>query len=76
MEVGWKRASFCVLGAVEDLLLWRNVKHSASVLGGISLVYFILEWTSYNLVSISANIVLLFVAVTFLWSNIASFANK
>ena len=49
---------------------------SGAVLGGVSVAYYLLEHSRYSLVSISANLLLLLVSATFLWANIASFANK
>jgi hypothetical protein len=62
--------------AVEDLLLWRNWQKSAAVVGVVTLLYIILEWSGISLVALTANLLLLAVVVSFLWNNIASFAGR
>jgi riboflavin kinase len=61
---------------VERLLLWRDPKQSGAVFGTATLGYLILEWSNWSLLSLVAYVLLLAVAVTFLWNNLASFTNR
>lgn len=61
---------YCVF-AVEDLLLWRDVKLSGAVVLGVTVVYFGLIWLKYSLVTLIANVLLLAVAIFFGWNNVA-----
>lgn len=61
---------------VEDLLLWRDPAKSGAVLAGISIVYFLLEWSNFNVITVGANLGLLAVSGAFLWSVIANFAHR
>ena len=61
---------------MEDLLLWRDPAKSGIVLAAISVAYFLLEWSNYNVITVLANLGLLAVSGAFLWSVIANFAHK
>lgn len=44
--------------AVEDLIMWRDIKKTGMVFGGITLVYLLFEWSGLSLMTIVANILL------------------
>ena len=57
---------------MEDLLLWRDVRKSAVVFVGITLLYILLEWSHLSLLRIVSHTLLAIVTVSFLWNNIAT----
>ena len=57
---------------MEDLLLWRDVRKSAIVFVGITLLYILLEWSHLSLLRIVSHTLLAIVTVSFLWNNIAT----
>lgn len=70
------RLSLPVDRKVEDLLLWRDPRKSGIVLGLTSALYFLLEWSHYNVVTLLANTGLIAVSAAFLWSVIANLTHK
>jgi len=56
------------LQAVEDLLLWRDVPKSASVLGAATVLYFLLEWSGVPLLTWLSNLALIAIASTTIWA--------
>jgi len=60
---------------VEDLLLWKDVPKSASVLGVATLLYFLLEWSGVPLLTWLSNLGLVAIAGTTLWAVGARVAN-
>ncbi|KAF7801276.1 reticulon-like protein B5 [Senna tora] len=75
---GRERPVHSVLGAGKpaDVLLWRNKKISASVLGGATAIWVFLELLEYNLLTLVCHIIILLVAFLFLWSNACMFIRK
>jgi len=71
-----QRVSLPVHNDLEDLLLWRDPRKTGAVFGGFTLVYLLLEWSNYSLLTLVANVLLAGVSVTFLWNNLAQFLNK
>jgi len=63
-------------GAVESILLWRDPRKSGAILGGATLAYLLLEWSSFSLLSVVANTLLIAVSAAFLWNNIANFTGR
>eukprot|EP01023_Acetabularia_acetabulum_P042467 TRINITY_DN419_c0_g1_i1.p3 TRINITY_DN419_c0_g1~~TRINITY_DN419_c0_g1_i1.p3 ORF type:complete len:240 (-),score=51.00 TRINITY_DN419_c0_g1_i1:598-1317(-) len=57
---------------VEDLLLWRDVKKSGAVLGGATVVYYLLALSGMNLVSIAAYLLLGVIAGAYLWTHVGN----
>ncbi|XP_020574950.1 reticulon-like protein B2 [Phalaenopsis equestris] len=63
-------------GKSADLFLWRNKKASAAVLGGATAIWVLFELMEYHLLTLVGHILILTLAILFLWSNAASFINK
>lgn len=61
---------------VEDLLLWRDVKLSGAVFGGITLTYFLLSIFKLNTLVLLANSLQVVVVASFLWNTIASVTHR
>jgi uncharacterized membrane-anchored protein YitT (DUF2179 family) len=59
-----------------DALLWRNKLISGGILGLATLLYFVLEHSGYTLLTIISNILLISIAVLFIWSNGAVFLKR
>ncbi|KAA8516108.1 hypothetical protein F0562_019287 [Nyssa sinensis] len=56
--------------------MWRNKKISAGVLGGATACWVLFELLEYHLLTLVGHILILSLAVLFLWSNAATFINK
>ncbi|KAL5581525.1 hypothetical protein UlMin_013967 [Ulmus minor] len=56
-------------GKSADVLLWRNKKISAGVLGGATAVWVVFEWLDYNFLNITSFILILGLLAQFIWSN-------
>ncbi|XVE64306.1 hypothetical protein DITRI_Ditri07aG0090500 [Diplodiscus trichospermus] len=67
-----------VLGAGKpaDVLLWRNKKTSGNVLGGATALWVLFEMLEYHLITLVCHILILSLAILFLWSNASNFINK
>ncbi|XP_044504408.1 reticulon-like protein B3 [Mangifera indica] len=63
-------------GKPADVLLWRNKKISAGVLGGATALWILFELLEYHLLTLVCHILILALAVLFLWSNASKFINK
>ncbi|KAI5647182.1 hypothetical protein M9H77_33187 [Catharanthus roseus] len=63
-------------GKPADVFLWRNKKISAAVLGGATAVWVLFELLEYHLLTLICHIMILVLAVLFLWSNATTFINK
>ncbi|XP_062156891.1 reticulon-like protein B5 [Alnus glutinosa] len=63
-------------GKPADVLLWRNKKISASVLGGATAIWVLFELIEYHLLTLACHVLILSLAVLFLWSNAHTFINK
>ncbi|TKY60676.1 Reticulon protein B2 [Spatholobus suberectus] len=59
-----------------DVFLWRNKKISASVLGVATAVWVLFELLEYHLLTLVCHLLILALAVLFLWSNASTFINK
>ncbi|XP_028769292.1 reticulon-like protein B5 [Neltuma alba] len=75
---GRERPVHSVLGGGKpaDVLLWRNKKISASVLGTATGIWVFFELLEYHLLTLVCHILILLLAVLFLWSNAHTFINK
>ncbi|CAG7877081.1 unnamed protein product [Brassica rapa] len=62
--------------AVADLLLWRNRTGAVIVLVSSTVFWFLFERAGYNLLSFVSNVLLLLVAILFLWAKSASLLNR
>ncbi|KAK3004639.1 hypothetical protein RJ639_019873 [Escallonia herrerae] len=63
-------------GKPADVFLWRNKKISAAVLGGVTAMWVLFELLEYHLLTLVSHILILVLAVLFLWSNASTFINK
>ncbi|OAY62229.1 reticulon-like protein B5 [Manihot esculenta] len=63
-------------GKSADVLLWRNKKISASVLGVATAIWVLFELIEYHLLTLVCHILILSFAILFLWSNAHTFINK
>ncbi|KAI3444479.1 hypothetical protein Pfo_001144 [Paulownia fortunei] len=59
-----------------DIILWRNKKISAAVLGGATAVWVLFELLEYHLLTLVCHISILALSLLFLWSNATTFINK
>jgi hypothetical protein len=60
----------------EELLLWRDPKRSAIVLGASTVGFLVLQFAKVNVIQWSAYLVLVAVLGCFLWNNLASFTHR
>ncbi|KAJ0264479.1 Reticulon-like protein B11 [Hirschfeldia incana] len=63
-------------GSVADLLLWRNRSGAFILLASSTVFWFLFERAGYNLLSFVSNVLLLLVAILFLWAKSASLLNR
>ncbi|KAI9110025.1 hypothetical protein K1719_019066 [Acacia pycnantha] len=75
---GRERPVHSVLGGGKpaDVFLWKNKKISASVLGTATAIWVFFELLEYHLLTLVCHILILLLAVLFLWSNAHTFINK
>ncbi|XP_054796405.1 reticulon-like protein B3 [Prosopis cineraria] len=74
---GRKKPLHVVLGAglAADIMLWRDKNVSASILAGLSIIWFIFEGLGYNLIAFFCHSALLLLATLFLWASFGPAAN-
>lgn len=63
-------------GKPADIFLWRNKKISAGVLGGTTAIWVLFELLEYHLLTLVCHMLILSLAILFLWSNATTFINK
>ncbi|KAK9698524.1 hypothetical protein RND81_08G110300 [Saponaria officinalis] len=63
-------------GKPADVLLWRDKKISAGVLGTVTAVWMLFEVFEYHLLSLICHLLILTIAGLFLWSNASTFIHK
>jgi len=63
-------------GSVADLVLWRNRSGAMILLVSSTGFWFLFERAGYNLLSFVSNVVLLLVAILFLWAKSATVLNR
>lgn len=63
-------------GKPADVFLWRNKKVSARVLGGATALWVLFELLEYHLLTLVCHILILALAILFLWSSASTFINK
>ncbi|XP_047962887.1 reticulon-like protein B2 [Salvia hispanica] len=63
-------------GKPADIFLWRDKKVSAGVLGVATVIWVLFELLEYHLLTLVCHILILGLAIVFLWSNAASFIKK
>ncbi|KAK6155624.1 hypothetical protein DH2020_009872 [Rehmannia glutinosa] len=71
---GGKREPSYPLAA--DIFLWRDKKISAGVLGFATAIWVLFELLEYHLLTLVCHILILGLAILFLWSNASTFINK
>lgn len=63
-------------GKPADIFLWRDKKITAGVLGFATSLWVLFELLQYHLLTLVCHILILALAVLFLWSNASTFINK
>ncbi|KAH7513854.1 reticulon-like protein B2 [Ziziphus jujuba] len=63
-------------GKPADIFLWRNKKVSAGVLGFATAVWVLFELVEYHLLTLLCHLLILALALSFLWSNACTFIHK
>ncbi|KAH7307348.1 hypothetical protein KP509_22G055300 [Ceratopteris richardii] len=63
-------------GRVADVLLWRNAMLSAGILTSITTIYVAFEWLGWHVLSVFSRLLIIALAVLFVWSNMASLLKK
>lgn len=53
-----------------DIMLWRDKNVSASILAGLTIIWFLFEGLGYNLLNLICHSLILLLAVLFLWINL------
>ncbi|GER25205.1 reticulon-like protein [Striga asiatica] len=61
---------------VADIFLWRDKKVSAAVLGVATANWVLFELLEYHLLTLVCHLLILGLAILFLWSNASTFINK
>ncbi|KAK4278174.1 hypothetical protein QN277_016057 [Acacia crassicarpa] len=74
---GRKRPLHVALGAglAADIMLWRDKNVSASILAGLSIIWFLFEGLGYHLLTFFCHSFLLLLAALFLWTSFGPAAN-
>lgn len=62
--------------AVENVLLWRDIRITGAIFTAGTILYFLLEWSGYSLLTLVSNTLLAALALAFLWNNVARFTGK
>ncbi|KAE8662046.1 Reticulon-like protein B4 [Hibiscus syriacus] len=63
-------------GKPADIFLWRNKKISAGALGVATVMWVLFELLEYHLLTLVCHLLILALALLFLWSNAMTFINK
>ncbi|KAL9251226.1 Reticulon-like protein [Drosera capensis] len=63
-------------GTPADILLWRDKKISGGALGVATAIWILFELLEYHLLTLVCHILIFFLAILFLWSNVTTFINK
>ncbi|GMH26708.1 hypothetical protein Nepgr_028551 [Nepenthes gracilis] len=63
-------------GKPADVFLWKDKKISAAVLGGVTLLWAVFEVFECHLLTFLCHLLIVMLALLFLWSNASSFINK
>uniref|UniRef100_A0A452XXG0 Reticulon-like protein n=1 Tax=Aegilops tauschii subsp. strangulata TaxID=200361 RepID=A0A452XXG0_AEGTS len=59
-----------------DLVMWRDKQKSGSILGGVTVIWLLFEGIGYHLLTFLCHLLIIFLTVSFVWSNAASFINR
>ncbi|KAF6988053.1 hypothetical protein CFC21_005639 [Triticum aestivum] len=63
-------------GKAADLVMWRDKQKSGSILGGVTVIWLLFEGIGYHLLTFLCHLLIVFLTVSFVWSNAASFINR
>ncbi|PIN20088.1 Reticulon [Handroanthus impetiginosus] len=63
-------------GKPADIILWRDKKVSAGVFGVATAIWVLFEVLEYQLLTLVCHLLILALAIIFLWSNASTFINK
>lgn len=63
-------------GKPADIFLWRDKKVTGGVLGVATAIWVLFELLEYHLLTLVCHILILGLAIVFLWSNASTFINK
>ncbi|KAL9254408.1 Reticulon-like protein [Drosera capensis] len=63
-------------GKAADVLLWRNKKASATVLGTATMIWVLFEIVEYHLLTLVAHILIFTLAALFIWANATTLVKK
>eukprot|EP00245_Coleochaete_scutata_P007392 TRINITY_DN226_c0_g1_i1.p1 TRINITY_DN226_c0_g1~~TRINITY_DN226_c0_g1_i1.p1 ORF type:complete len:247 (+),score=50.91 TRINITY_DN226_c0_g1_i1:134-874(+) len=63
-------------GPLADLLMWKKWKYSAAILGGVTIVWILFEWSGYRLITVLANAAIAVIVTLFVWTHAASRLNR
>lgn len=64
------------LSAAADVLLWKDKKTSAVVIGGATVIWVLFEVLDYHLLTLISHVLIGVLAVLFLWSKATTFIKK
>ena len=56
--------------------MWRDVKKTGMVFGGVTLVYLLFEWSGLSLMTIVANVLLIVTLGCLLWATVGSLLGR
>ncbi|CAK8566144.1 unnamed protein product [Lathyrus sativus] len=60
-------------GIVADIILWRNKRITASILAGVTVIWFVFKRMEYTLLSFICDSLIILLAILFLWTHLTSF---
>ncbi|CAI8597084.1 unnamed protein product [Vicia faba] len=60
-------------GIVADIILWRKKEITASILAGVTFIWFIFKRMEYTLLSFICDSLIILLAMLFLWTHLTSF---
>ncbi|XP_062218793.1 reticulon-like protein B2 [Phragmites australis] len=63
-------------GKTADVLLWKDKKISAAVIGGVTVLWVLFEVVDYHLLALISHVLIGALAILFLWSNATVFIKK
>ncbi|AQK69965.1 Reticulon-like protein B4 [Zea mays] len=64
------------LGGAADVLLWKDKKTSAAVVGGATVLWVLFEIVEYHLLTLVSHVLIAALTILFLWSNATVFIKK
>ncbi|KAG2657635.1 hypothetical protein PVAP13_1KG182800 [Panicum virgatum] len=64
------------LGGAADVLLWKDKKTSAAVVGGATILWVLFEVVEYHLLTLVSHVLIVALTILFLWANATVFINK